>query len=138
GAARGGRARAGARRILGNRTSNLWPEPLDLLEVVNTRDPFTFARTPGAGPATAEEVEPVVVSARPQGEALVRWQQGMPPLAAALAALAELLDFIRAAHGDGLLLNGLGPGNVLVDRVGRVHYLGTEMVVEMKQASQLA
>jgi hypothetical protein len=131
-------SRAEARRILGNRTSNLWPEPLDLLEVVNTRDPFTFARTPGASPAAAQELEPVVVFARPQGEALVRWQQGMPPLAAGLAALAELLDFIRAAHGDGLLLNGLGPGNVLVDRVGRVHYLGTEMVVEMKQASQLA
>src|SRR5437660_7788936 len=33
-------ARGEVRRIMGGRTSNLWPEPIDLLEVPNTRDPF--------------------------------------------------------------------------------------------------
>src|ERR1043165_6544069 len=36
-------ARAEVRSILGNRHSNLWPEPLDLLEIDNTRDPFAFS-----------------------------------------------------------------------------------------------
>src|SRR5436190_1545687 len=35
-------ARAEVQFVLGNRTSNLWPEPIDLLEVPNTRDAFTF------------------------------------------------------------------------------------------------
>ena len=30
-------ARAECHAVLGNRTSNLWPEPLDLLELTNTR-----------------------------------------------------------------------------------------------------
>jgi hypothetical protein len=152
------RARAEARRILGNRTSNLWPEPLDLLEIPNTRDPFTFGRadpppggaaesgppTPGAlsslDPRFSQLVgtEPVLVFARPQGEPLARWRQKIQPLAWVLGVLAELLEFIQAAHGDGLLLNGLGPGAVLVDPVGRVHYLGTDMVVELEPGTQLA
>src|SRR5438046_2744882 len=43
-------------KILGNRASNLWPEPIDLLEIDNTRDAFTFP--PG-------DDEPIVVFARP-------------------------------------------------------------------------
>jgi hypothetical protein len=130
-------ARAEVRRILGNRTSNLWPEPLDLLEVPNTRDPFTFARDGTGSPEGAAHVsalvgtEPIIVFAQPQGEPLARWRQGVLPLSWVLSALGELLEFVRAAHGDGMLLNGLGPGSVIVDRVGRVHYLATDMVVEM-------
>src|SRR6516165_3674055 len=48
-------ARAECRIVLGNRTSNLWPEPLDLLELANTRDPFTFARE-AADPLAREPV----------------------------------------------------------------------------------
>ncbi len=140
-------ARAEVRRILSNRTSNLWPEPLDLLEVPNTRDPFTFAPRP---PAPAEAAgnplgfsllvgtEPVLVFARPQGEPLARWQQKVQPLSWVLGVLAELLQFVQAAHQDGLLLNGLGPGAVLVDRVGRVHYLAADMVVETARGTRLA
>src|SRR5215471_17581696 len=90
-------ARAEAHRILGNRSSNLWPEPLDLLEVVNSRDPFTFAGTsassagefegtppPGsistAPPSALIGTEPILVFARPQGEPLARWQQTVQPL----------------------------------------------------------
>src|SRR5207247_10172487 len=51
-------ARAEVRAILGNRHSNLWPEPLDLLEIENTRDPFTFSID---GVLTAE---PLVLYAR--------------------------------------------------------------------------
>jgi hypothetical protein len=132
-AERRARARAEARRILANRTSNLWPEPIDLLEIPNTRDPFTFA------PSAQEHAgtEPVLVFARPQGEPLARWIQNVQPLSWVLGVLAELLEFIRAAHGDGLLLNGLGPGAVLIDRVGRVHYLGTDMVLERTPGTHL-
>jgi hypothetical protein len=82
--------------------------------------------------------EPIIVFAQPQGEPLARWRQGVLPLSWVLSALAELLEFIRAAHGDGMLLNGLGPGSVLVDRVGRVHYLATDMVVEMNPGTRVA
>src|SRR5262249_34039835 len=72
----------------------------------------------------------VLVLARPHGEPLARWQQGILPLSAVLEVLAELLDFVGTAHADGLLLNGLGPTGVIVDRGGQIHYLGTDTVVE--------
>jgi hypothetical protein len=144
------RVRAEARRILTNRTSNLWPEPIDVVEIPNTQDPFTFAcngdvntetgtaAPPGPGISTLTATEPVLVFARPQGQPLARWKQNIQPLSWVLGILAELLEFIQAAHSDGLLLNGLGPGAVLVDPVGRVHYLGTDMVVEMTPGTRLA
>ena len=49
------------RAILGNRHSNLWPEPLDLLEIENTRDGFAFSDE------TARTGEPIVVYTRPPG-----------------------------------------------------------------------
>jgi hypothetical protein len=126
-------ARAECRTVLGNRSSNLWPEPLDVLEVANTRDPFTFARpADGADPLARE---PVVVFARPHGDPLVRWRQGGPPASALLALIAELLEFLRATHDDGLLLNGLGPAALLIDRAGRMHYLGTELVMPLAGAA---
>jgi hypothetical protein len=140
-------ARAEVRRVLGNRSSNLWPEPLDILEVPNSRDPFTFTGPPApAGdegddtgePGPVPGTEPVLVFARPQGEPLARWRQGVRPLALVLSVLAELLEFVHSAHRDGLLLNGLGPGAVAVDLVGRVHYLGSDMVVHMPPAGAAA
>ncbi len=116
--------RGEVRLILGQRSSNLWPEPLDLLEMPNTRDPFTFRRT-----GVAEESEPILVLARPQGQTLGDWQQNVLPLASILAVLAEVLDFIEAAHAGGLLLQGLGPAALLIDRNDRVHYVGTDLVV---------
>src|SRR5262245_57215746 len=116
-------ARAEGTAVPGNRTSNLWPEPLDVLELANTRDPFTFGR--GAGGRTALDLadplarEPVVVLARPHGEPLARWLHTDPPAGSVLSVAAELLEFVRSAHADGLLLNGLGPSTVLVDRAGR-------------------
>lgn len=120
-------ARTEARRILASRSSNLWPEPLEVLELHNTRDPFTFARSD----KTAVELEPVLVFARPQGQTLDEWQQNVLPLSALLGVLAELLEFMRRAHDEGLLLNGLNPKAVIVDRAERVHYIGSDMVVEL-------
>ncbi len=127
-------ARAECRTVLGNRTSNLWPEPLDLLELANTRDPFTFARE--APEALARE--PVVVLARPHGETVTRWLHSDPPLALVLSVVAELLEFVADAHRDGLLLNGLGPSALLVDRAGRMHYLGTDMAVQLEGSAGAA
>jgi hypothetical protein len=123
-------ARGEVRRILGGRVSNLWPEPIDLLEVANTRDPFAFAQD--------EAPEPIVVFGRPHGSPLGDWQQTVLPLASILGVLAELLEFIRQAHAEGLLLLGLGPAAVLVDRSDRVHYLGTDMVIEAARADLAA
>jgi hypothetical protein len=122
-------ARTEARQILGNRSSNLWPEPIDLLEITNTRDPFTFGHD---GKTTLQPVsldEPIVIFAHPHGRALSEWQESVLPLASLLAVLAEVLEFMRQAHEAGLLLNGLSPSAIIVDRAGRVHYVGTEMVV---------
>jgi hypothetical protein len=130
-------ARAECQAVLGNRTSNLWPEPLDLLELVNTRDPFTYGRDASGARARsalgASDLlarEPVLVLARPHGEPVTRWLHSNPPLALVLSVVAELLEFIADAHADGLLLNGLGPSGLLVDRAGRMYYLGTDMVVQ--------
>ncbi len=122
-------ARSEARLVLGNRSSNLWPEPIDLLDVVNTRDPFTFAHDGKTAVPPASLDEPIVVFAHPHGQALSEWQRSVLPLASLLGVLAEVLEFMRQAHEEGLLLNGLGPSAIIVDRAGRVHYVGTEMVV---------
>ncbi len=132
---------AEGRAVLANRTSNLWPEPLDLLEVHNTRDPFTYPREPAAGgqtpsrtalgPTDAPAREPIVVLARPHGDTLIRWLQAAPPFTIVLSVVAELLEFLASCHDDGLLLNGLGPLSLLVDRAGRLHYLGTDTVVPL-------
>jgi hypothetical protein len=121
-------ARAEVRVILGNRHSNLWPEPLDLLEIENTRDPFAFAEDPTRGG------EPIVVYARPHGRFTPDWQQQVLPIASILSVLAELLEFLRQAHGEGLLLLGLGPTSLLIDSSDRVHYVGTEMVLSQQSA----
>jgi serine/threonine protein kinase len=116
-------------RILGNRGSNLWPEPIDLLEIDNTRDAFTF-------PPDPHDREPIVVFARPHGQPVGDWQQGVVPVSSLLSILAELLEFVRQAHAEGLLLQGLGPAAILIDRADRVHYIGSEMVVEQQEAGQ--
>src|SRR6516165_7784373 len=122
-------ARTEARQVLGNRSSNLWPEPIDLLEVANTRDPFTFGHDGKSGVHPVSLDEPIVIFAHPHGQVLSEWQASVLPLASLLAVLAEVLEFMRQAHEGGLLLNGLGPSSLIVDRAGRVHYVGTEMVV---------
>ena len=119
-------ARAEVRAILGNRHSNLWPEPLDLLEVENTRDPFGFSLD------GVRAGEPIVVYTRPQGRFTPDWQQQILPISSILAVLAELLEFAKQAHNEGLLLLGLGPSSLLVDASDRVHYVGTEMVLSQQ------
>jgi hypothetical protein len=114
-------------RTLGNRGSNLWPEPIDLLETDNTRDAFLF-------PPDPRDKEPIVVFARPHGQPLGDWQQGVVTVASLLSILAELLEFIRKAHAEGLLLQGLGPAAILIDSADRVHYIGSDMVLEQAEA----
>lgn len=121
-------ARAEVRAILGNRHSNLWPEPLDLLEVENTRDPFVFADD------AARDNEPIVVYTRPQGRFTADWLQQILPVSSVLSVLAELLEFIQQAHDEGLLLLGLGPASLLIDASDRVHFVGTEMVLSQQSS----
>lgn len=118
-------ARAEVRGVLHSRFSNLWPEPIDLLEVVNGHDAF-----PMPSASMAEEslgaTEPIVVLARPHGQPLSAWRQNNVPIASVLSALAEILDFLRQAHAEGLVLPALHPGAFLVDSSHRVHYLGAD------------
>jgi len=116
-------ARAEMRAVLGNRGSNLWPEPLDLLEIENSRDRFSFTGDAQRGG------EPIAVYARPHGKFTFEWQQQMLPSASIFSVLAELLEFLRQAHAESLLLLGLGPTSLLIDESDRVHYVGTEMVL---------
>jgi hypothetical protein len=123
-------ARAEVRAILGNRHSNLWPEPIDLLELDEPRDPFAFGADGQTGPAS----EPIVVFARPHGIFLSEWLDQILPLTSILAVLAELLEFIRQAHDEGLLLLGLAPGSMVIDTLERVHYVGTDMALDEQSA----
>src|SRR5216684_1305479 len=84
-------ARAEVRAILGNRHSNLWPEPIDLLEIEESRDPFSF----GAIGQDGRESEPIVVFARPHGPFLSAWLKQILSVASVLSVLAELLEFIH-------------------------------------------
>jgi hypothetical protein len=121
-------ARAEVRGILGNRHSNLWPEPIDLVELEDPRDPFAFT---GHG-LDGEESEPIVVFARPHGLFLPDWHKQVLPVASVLSVLAELLEFISQAHAEGLLLLGLSPEAVVVDPLERVHYVGTDMALSQR------
>jgi hypothetical protein len=121
-------ARAEVRTILGNRHSNLWAEPLDVFEIENTRDAFTFSADALRGG------EPIVVYTKPHGKLTPDWQQQILPVTSILSVLAELLDFIRLAHNEGLLLLGLGPGSLLIDASDRIHYVGSEMVLAQQNA----
>ena len=121
-------ARAEVRAILGNRHSNLWPEPLDLLEIENTRDLFAFSDDAQRGR------EPIVVYARPHGRFTPEWQQQILPMSSILTVLAELLEFLQQAHFEGLLLLGLSPASLLIDGSDRVHFVGTEMVLSQQSA----
>src|SRR5262245_34781857 len=116
--------------VLGNRGSNLWPEAIDLLETDNTRDAFTFA-------PDDDDREPIVVFARPHGQPLGDWQQSAVPVASLLSVLAELLEFLRQAHAEGLLLQGLGPAAIVIDRADRVHYIGSDMVTELRELGRV-
>jgi hypothetical protein len=118
-------ARSELRAILGSRHSNLWPEPIDLLEVENTRDPFAFV-------ADGRDQEPVVAFARPHGLFLPVWLEQLLPLASVQAVLAELLEFVSQAHGEGLLLLGLSPDAIVVDSLERVHYVGTDTALSQQ------
>jgi len=121
-------ARAEVRAILGNRHSNLWPEPLDMFELDNTRDPFTFADE------AIRAGEPIIVYTKPHGLATPDWQQQILPVSSILSVLAELLEFMQQAHAEGLLLLGLGPSSLLIDASDRIHYVGTEMVLTQQNA----
>jgi hypothetical protein len=121
-------ARAEVRTVLGSRHSNLWPEPIDLLELDEARDLFAFAADGEAG----LDREPVVVFARPHGQFLPAWQKQILPLTSVLSVLAELLEFISQAHAEGLLLLGLAPDAVVIDALERVHYVGTHMALSQE------
>jgi hypothetical protein len=125
-------ARDEIRVVLANRTSNLWPEPVDLLEMASTGESFAPGDEVGD-----DELQPVAVLARPHGEALGEWLKRKPSLAGRLALAAELLTFVAGAHADGLLLNGLGPAAFVVDQQGRVGYLASDWVLGLEQG-QLA
>jgi hypothetical protein len=124
-------ARAEVHAILGGSHSSLWPEPIDLLELEDLRDPFTFV----ADGDETRDSEPIVVFARPHGQFLPAWLEQILPLSSVLSVLAELLEFMRQAHDEGLLLLGLAPDAVVIDALERVHYVGTDMA--LAQSSRL-
>ncbi|MCI0639985.1 MAG: hypothetical protein L0Y72_00385 [Gemmataceae bacterium] len=123
------RARSEVHAVLSRRSTNLWPEPVDVLEVTNDRDFFSFASEDNL----VAEQEPITVFARPHGKFLAEWLGGAVPLTSLLSVSAELLDLVRHAHSEGLLLAGLGPAAVLVDGSDRIHYVGTDMVIDRRQ-----
>jgi hypothetical protein len=119
-------ARFEAKRCLGLRKTNLLPEPIDLLEVPNEQDEFTFPR-----PGQLSAREPVLVFAKVHALPVARWlQERQPALPRILRLLADLLGFVSLSHDEGLLLTGLGPVGVWVDDMDRLHYLATDTMIE--------
>ncbi len=116
-------ARQEITRVLGHGRSRLWPEPIDLFEVVNDVD---------ALPAELRGSEPILVFARPRGETLLDWQREPVPISSIFSVLAELLHFLHLCHEQGTLLQCLPPEQVLVDRAGRVHCLAGDLALDLK------
>src|SRR5262249_38872042 len=120
-------ARDEIRVVLAHRASNLWPEPVDLLELAGVGETVT-----AGGQAGEDEREPVAVLARPRGDTLAGWLATEPPLSARLGLVAELLTFVGGAHAEGLLLHGLGPSAFVVDAQGYLGYLASDWVLRQE------
>src|SRR5260370_8836398 len=84
-------ARAEVHAILGSRHSNLWPEPIDLVELEDTRDRFNFV----ADGEDGRDCEPIVVFAQPHGQFLPEWQKQVLPVTSLLPLPAALPCSIR-------------------------------------------
>jgi hypothetical protein len=123
-------ARDEIRVVLANRSSNLWPEPVDLLELTSLGESFVTGDQTGD-----DDTEPVAVLSRPHGETLAQWLKRAPPLAERLALVAELLAFVSGAHADGLLIHGLSASALIVDRLGRPGFLASDWVLHGEQGS---
>jgi hypothetical protein len=119
-----------AKKVLGCRKTNLIPEPLDFLEVRNDQDGFTFAQ---AGRSSVRE--PVMVCEFIYGENLARWRQRHSPhVGRSLHILAELLELMCVLHGQHVLMNNVSPAAFWADEMDRVHFVGTENVIDEAKA----
>lgn len=119
-----------AKQVLGCRHTNLIAEPLDYLQVRNDQDQFAFPR-PGNIPTT----EPVLVFETIHGDNLARWRQAARVDAArGLHVLGQMLEFLATLHDAQFLLNVVSPAAFWVDELHRVHFLGTENVVDDRRA----
>ena len=120
-----------AKQVLGCRHTNLIAEPLDYLQVRNDQDQFAFPR-PGNIPTT----EPVLVFETIHGDNLARWRQAARVDAVrGLHVLGQMLEFLATLHDAKLLLNVVSPAAFWVDELHRVHFLGTENVVDDRRAA---
>jgi hypothetical protein len=118
-----------AKKVFGNRKTNLLPEPLDYLEIPNDQDAFAFPHS-----KQLASKEPVLVLEKVHGRPLARWRkEGSPSLPRILRVLAEVLDFLAGMHGQKLLLNGLSHLALWIDDMDRVHYLASDMVLDLKR-----
>jgi hypothetical protein len=115
-------ARDEVRQVLARRTSNVWPEPLDLLDGDESADTDEETR----------DSEPIIALAHPHGATLRGWLAKQPSLLDRFTLLAELLSLVEATHRDKLLLNGLGPQAFVIDAEGRLGYLASDCVVPME------
>ncbi|MDB5387825.1 MAG: hypothetical protein JWM11_3471 [Planctomycetaceae bacterium] len=122
-----------ARKVMGCRETNLIPEPLGFLEVRNDEDAFTFPR---AGQISGKE--PILICEAIHGESLARWrQQRQPELLQILRVLSELLELIGTFHEQHMLINNVSPATFWIDSTHRVHFIGTENVVDQSTAAAM-
>ena len=129
---RGPQDGAGSEKVVGRPLSNLLPEPLDYLQVPNDRDVFEVPN-----PRQLIQYEPILVMEAVNGVPLDRWRAGQPSTPRVLRVLADLLDFLASVHAEGMLLNGLCPEVVWVGEDDRLHYLGSDRIIDAgKQQKQ--
>ena len=124
-------ARFEVQSVLGCISTNLIPEPLDVLEVHNQQDAFSFAIP---SPAPAEEL--ILVFEQIHGLPLDVWRK-QPGLSVMrrLDVLSQILQFMSALHGQGLFVNAWSPQSFSVDAQDQVHFLGSENVLAAKHAA---
>jgi hypothetical protein len=121
-----------AKKILGFRSTNCIPEPLDFLEVRNEQDVFSFPR---AGQLAA--TEPVLIFERVYGCNLAVWRkEKLPDLASIIHVCSQILELIEAFHSRGLILNVVGPSSFWVDDLQQIYFIGTDAVVEEAKAER--
>src|SRR5262249_12349425 len=76
------------------------------------------------------QYEPILVVEAVHGVPLDRWRaEQNPSPVRILRVLADLLDFLAAVHGEGMLLNGLCPEAVWAGGDDRLHSLGSDRIV---------
>ncbi len=114
-----------ARSVLGVKATNLLPEPIDLLFVINNHDRFQCPRS-----RELIEQEPVLVQEAVSGTSIDTWRsQRSRSLLDCLMVGFEILRFAEVMHTNGLFVHSFHPEAFRIDEERRIHFLAADTVL---------